>query len=542
VPYVITTDEAQAIRQTEAYRDGNLQALNEAGAQPPEDDPDNGEDQPDGGTDGPSLADTTPAAKAQVLYILYFGRPAEPEGLNFWVTFLNDPANGTSLDARLANAADRFADSDEARTNYPVLAVDDPNPQQIGEFVNSIYRFLFERDVEGTADDPTTGLGFWTQRVQTQLAQDVPKLGEIVLQIFNGAQNDDVRIVNSKLAASQAFTDRLAERGASYEADAAQALVADITAPQTSADAEAAGIAAANAAPLADPTVDAPTLTIDGPTEAVEGTPISYELALEVPTDTTPGTAPIPITLQITPGDGATEGDINTPRLDGTPVQTTTLLNFPATGGSVTLLLPTAGDTDADSGETIQVSLSADADAPLPINDATLTTTLYDTAAELPENPSEPADDDGEDVGWSLTLTAREGSRFDTLEGTYTGEFGSVSLISPGFVVYGFNIGDDDVRETGEWTLTDDLFPPAGAAGLETTATTLVFFRVFNDGDVQQSSGPATGELALTIEESTDETVAGTVEGAITGLSGFYDVVGEFTVERLDTASSDPVF
>lgn len=220
-------------------------------------------------TNGPSLGDTTPAAKVQVLYILYFGRPAEPGGLDFWVGYLNDPDNGPNFEARVVSAADRFADSAEALANYPVLGIDNPSQDQIAEFVNSTYHFLFERNVEGVADDPTTGLGFWTQRVQEELAQEVPKLGEIVLQIFNGAQNDDVRIVNSKVTASEAFTARLEERGASYDGDAAQALLGNITTPFNEAEAEAAGIEAANSAPLANATAEEINFFIEAPSEAV---------------------------------------------------------------------------------------------------------------------------------------------------------------------------------------------------------------------------------------------------------------------------------
>lgn len=220
------------------------------------------------GTDGPSLEDTTPAAKVQVLYILYFGRPAEPAGLDFWVSYLNDPANGPNLEARVVSAADRFADSPEALANYPVLGLDTPNRDQIAEFVNSTYRFLFERDVEGTPDDPTTGLGFWTERVQQELVKAVPKLGEIVLQIFNGAQNDDVRIINSKLTASEAFTARLDERGASYDGDAAAALLSNITSPLSEAEAETTGVDTANNAPLANATAVDIAFPIEAPSEA----------------------------------------------------------------------------------------------------------------------------------------------------------------------------------------------------------------------------------------------------------------------------------
>lgn len=221
------------------------------------------------GADGPTLGDTTPAAKVQVLYILYFGRPAEPGGLDFWLSYLDNPDNGATLDARVVSAADRFADSAEALANYPVLGLDNPSQEQIAAFVNSTYRFLFERDVEGTPDAPSTGLGFWTQRVEAELGQSVPKLGEIVLQIFNGAQNDDVRIVNSKLAASEAFTARLEERDASYDGAAAEALLGGITTPLSQAEAEAAGIEAANNAPLANTSSDEINVPIATPSEAV---------------------------------------------------------------------------------------------------------------------------------------------------------------------------------------------------------------------------------------------------------------------------------
>jgi len=121
----------------------------------------------------------------QKIYIGYYQRPADPAGLIFWANEL-DKADG-DLNAII----DAFAHSPESRTLYGTI-----NSGNIATVVNAVYKALFGHD----ADDE--GLKYYVGRFNA---------GEftaatIMLDILNGAQNEDLQTVNNKLEAAALFT------------------------------------------------------------------------------------------------------------------------------------------------------------------------------------------------------------------------------------------------------------------------------------------------------------------------------------------------
>ena len=106
----------------------------------------------------------TEAQTIQNAYLAYYGRPADPGGLDYWAGRLKDA--GGNLDEIIA----AFGNSAEFTERFGML--------ENTELVNAIYQRLFKRDA-----DPA-GLEFY----QDLLESGEKHLGSIALDIFNGVQ------------------------------------------------------------------------------------------------------------------------------------------------------------------------------------------------------------------------------------------------------------------------------------------------------------------------------------------------------------------
>ena len=115
-------------------------------------------------------------------YIAYFGRPADPAGLQFWVDKINQ--SGSTVTDMVNN----FGNSIEYKNLY--------SQSSSQTIVNSLYQHLFNRDAE------PAGLKFWSDF----LDKGTFTLSNIAFTIVNSAQNSDSTIVSEKVAAARAFT------------------------------------------------------------------------------------------------------------------------------------------------------------------------------------------------------------------------------------------------------------------------------------------------------------------------------------------------
>ncbi|MFO1159538.1 MAG: DUF4214 domain-containing protein [Reyranellaceae bacterium] len=113
------------------------------------------------------------------LYVAYFGRAADPVGLDYWVTQLN---GGLSLTA-IANS---FAVQPEATALYSYLAA--PAVGDPAAFVKAIYNDLFNRDPDAA------GLDYWVD--QLTVAKVPP--GTMILNVISGAQGADLTTIQNK--------------------------------------------------------------------------------------------------------------------------------------------------------------------------------------------------------------------------------------------------------------------------------------------------------------------------------------------------------
>ncbi len=135
----------------------------------------------------------------QEIYIGYYGRPADPEGLAYWTARL-DAAKG-NLDEIL----DAFGTSDEADTLFG-------NGRTNEESVTSLYNQILNRD----PDDE--GLAFYVDGLESGEFT----LVDVAKRIVDGVQNDDVEILTNKVAAAKAFTDAIdADANVTYDGDSA---------------------------------------------------------------------------------------------------------------------------------------------------------------------------------------------------------------------------------------------------------------------------------------------------------------------------------
>jgi probable HAF family extracellular repeat protein len=121
----------------------------------------------------------------QRVYIGYYQRPADPGGLLYWAGRL-DNANGN-----LNEIIEAYANSPESQALYGTI-----NGSNISSVVDSIYITLFGRPAEAEGKVYYVN-GFNAGRFTA---------AAIVLNVLNGAQNEDLASVNDKITASNLFT------------------------------------------------------------------------------------------------------------------------------------------------------------------------------------------------------------------------------------------------------------------------------------------------------------------------------------------------
>lgn len=144
----------------------------------------------------------------QQLYVAYFGRPADPGGLQNWTTALAALGIEPGIDAinrsYLANPTvkamvDGFATSDESASQYPV-GIDTVY------FVNTVYQNLLGRQPE------LDGLLFWSKAIDVGgLTRQQAAISIMAGALANSSDQGhvDAAMVNNRVAVASAFTNAL---------------------------------------------------------------------------------------------------------------------------------------------------------------------------------------------------------------------------------------------------------------------------------------------------------------------------------------------
>jgi hypothetical protein len=134
------------------------------------------------------MAYTDYLERMQEIYIGYYQRPADPEGLLYWAAKL-DAANGD-----LSEIIDAFANSDEATALYGTI-----DSTSIESVIDDIYTALFGR----TADDE--GKAFYADGFNAGTFT----AATIMLNILDGATGEDSVVLANKVTAADLFTTTL---------------------------------------------------------------------------------------------------------------------------------------------------------------------------------------------------------------------------------------------------------------------------------------------------------------------------------------------
>lgn len=158
------------------------------------------------------MATAAPIQTVQKIYIAFYQRPADAEGLAYWADRLEAAKDD------LQEIIDGFATSLEAQTLYGPI-----NSATIGSVINAIYQGLFGRGV-----DPE-GLDFYSQG----FSSGAFTAGTITLAILNGAREQDKQIIDNKLAVASEFTSQLQYAKFPYDmstVDVVRSMLASVTA------------------------------------------------------------------------------------------------------------------------------------------------------------------------------------------------------------------------------------------------------------------------------------------------------------------------
>ncbi len=143
------------------------------------------------------LAQSDSEDRVQTMYIAYYGRPGDPEGLQYWADSLD--SNGGNL----AELIDAFGTSQEYNDRFSAL--DDSS------LVNGIYKQLLNSDAD------SGGLVFYLDN----LNQGLMSLTTIAINIADGIEdgNSDAAIVANKLTVANAYTLAVSEGQLAYGSD-----------------------------------------------------------------------------------------------------------------------------------------------------------------------------------------------------------------------------------------------------------------------------------------------------------------------------------
>lgn len=127
----------------------------------------------------------------QQLYVAYFNRPADVDGLAYYKNILDNTA-AANIAATVATISADFANATEYKATYANMSAKDT--------INTIYHNLFGHE----ADIP--GLNYWANLYTAGTVT----LANIVTAVAGGAQGTDATAYNNKVTAAGAFTAAIA--------------------------------------------------------------------------------------------------------------------------------------------------------------------------------------------------------------------------------------------------------------------------------------------------------------------------------------------
>ncbi|AUC61336.1 alkaline phosphatase [Cyanobacterium sp. HL-69] len=162
---------------------------------------------------------TLDSSNAEIAYVAYYGRPADPSGRTFWSNVLGN--SGISYSPRSGDVLANFSES--ARNAYNQFVNDFGNSTESGQLfgglntvarINQIYQQNFNRPAD------SEGLNFWLNAINNG---DV-SLPAAALEIALGATSGDLTIIQNKIDSSNLFTNSLVNQGVTSRYSGADAV------------------------------------------------------------------------------------------------------------------------------------------------------------------------------------------------------------------------------------------------------------------------------------------------------------------------------
>ncbi|MFH0726822.1 MAG: LamG-like jellyroll fold domain-containing protein, partial [Pseudomonadota bacterium] len=153
------------------------------------------------------------------IYVAYWGRAADPGGLDYWEGFYT----AGTLD--FAGIAENFAISDEGKAaytyfdtvfNHPENPITDEMRQ---DFVEAIYQNLFDRAPDAE------GLAYWMGILESGATTPGAFIATIINTTYVGRQSasaDDWNNINAKIQVAEYYTGRIDESGITWSNDTLQ--------------------------------------------------------------------------------------------------------------------------------------------------------------------------------------------------------------------------------------------------------------------------------------------------------------------------------
>jgi len=167
-------------------------------------------------------------AAAQQLYVSYYGRPADPAGLAFWIDKFTESDN---IDQVLTD----FGTSEEY-----LSWIDDNDLDTSEDLVNALFNQMFNRDGD------EEGVAFYVDLLESGASS----LSAIALDIANGAEegSTDRMALDNKVSVANTYTAEVESSGSLYTADNIDEAAAILAGVDDSEDSVTAGNEAATEA------------------------------------------------------------------------------------------------------------------------------------------------------------------------------------------------------------------------------------------------------------------------------------------------------
>ncbi|MFH0730509.1 MAG: DUF4214 domain-containing protein [Pseudomonadota bacterium] len=165
------------------------------------------------GSTGCAVGQITAKQFVVAIYVAFWGRAADPEGLAYWLGLYDDGV------LSFGGIAENFALSNEGKAaytyfntvfNYPGATVTDSMRE---EFVVAIYRNLFDREPDAE------GLAYWTGVLNSGVTTPGAFIAAIINAAYegrNGASAEDWNNLYAKIQVAEYYTDKIVELGINW--------------------------------------------------------------------------------------------------------------------------------------------------------------------------------------------------------------------------------------------------------------------------------------------------------------------------------------